>query len=792
MLFSKGETNGIKLKDFNTEQKPEPCMLEDLNMKENKKIKNKIWTGILAGIICLYCFAGSALAATAEPSAVSTAMAGATAATSAEEAAASAEPSASSPANASASTAASSEKPASPAPDSDTAPASMQVHGQSFSKDYSLTGLPASASIPFNVGNWEVKNAVLNLSFSVTQIANMDFSTITLSLNGENFYTQKIDPMNGEKQILTVDLPVDKMIEGSNTLLIQSYIKSIADDPDWCYNASCIDDVSGRNWINLYKESSFELSYTSLDTMKSIADFCNHFTSIDALEYNESTLAVNSNAEDSEIQASLIVLSGLSANAALYYDQIGYVASDGVSGLGEKNILYISKLGNLPSDLKSLLTQDQISQATSDALIALVKKGGQNILLITGDNAEALVCAAKLVANKDRMLQLDFTSKPVQAGYNVDTMEEAVSDYQSVTDAGTYVKGAFRQSANFYIQYPENRLLSSGSEISLDIRYAENLDFDRSLVTVYIDDEPVGSKKLSKDLANGDTVTLQIPTDLNVSGSFTLTVSFDLEIKDLVCTPRATETPWGYVANTSMIKLNSVDNPYLLFDSYPAPFIWDGGFNNVALVIPDSPDNADYQVMASFFKTMGRYMTGNRGSLTVLRAQEAGKLDDYNVIMIGSENRNSAIKNLNDSLLFQFNEDGSAINSNEKKVIDPQYSAQFGTAQLIYSPYSTNKKAILVLSGVTDDGMLRASAYFSTVEKLWEVNGDGFVADSDNVYCFKFKDDNSKELSFADNFAARTDLQQLIIVVGSFGLIIVIALVILIIKYRKVKKNDKE
>ncbi len=753
-------------------------------MKDKKIIKNKkIWTGVLAAILCLYCLAGSALAAPASASPSATASASASNPEAVESPAASGAPEETQ--------AVPSEKPAETALDLNTASGQGLVHEQNFSKDYSLTGIPASASESFDVGNWQVNGAVLNLSFSVTQIAWKDFSTLTLSLNGENFYTQKIDPKNGEKQTLTVNLPADKIIRGSNTLLIQSYIKSEVEDPDWCYNGLCIDDMSGRNWINLYKESSFEISYTPLDTMNTIADFCNHFTSIDSLEYNDSMLAVSGSAENSEIQVSLTVLSGLSANATMYYDRIGYAASDG-TGLDQKNILYVSRLGNLPSDLKSLLTQDQISQAAEGALIALVKKGDQNILLVTGDNTEALVCAARLIANKDRMAQLDFTSKPVQAGYNVDTPDDPVSDYQTVTDAGTYVKGAFRQSADFYIRYPENRLISSGSEVSLDIRYSENLDFDRSLVTVYVNDKPVGSKKLARDLANGDTVTLQIPTDLNVSGSFTLTVSFDLEIKDLVCTPRATETPWGYVSNTSMIKLNSIDNPYLLFDSYPAPFIWDGAFNNVALVIPDAPSSADLQAVSSLFKTMGRYMTGNRGNLTVLRAQEADKLEDYNVIMVGSESRNAAIQKLNGSLFFQFNEDGSAINSNEKKAIDPQYSARLGTAQLIYSPYSTNRKAIMVLSGVTDEGMLRAADYLSTVEKLWEVYGDGYIADSDDVYCFGFKDDNSKELSFADTFAARADLRQLIIIVGAFGLIVVIALVIVILKYRKVKKIDKK
>ncbi|MCZ7176246.1 cellulose biosynthesis cyclic di-GMP-binding regulatory protein BcsB, partial [Salmonella enterica] len=89
-----------------------------------------------------------------------------------------------------------------------------------------------------------------------------------------------------------------------------------------------------------------------------------------------------------------------------------------------------------------------------------------------------------------------------------------------------------------FMSLPANRSLAANSQVNLAFRYAKNLDFDRSLMTVSIGGIPIGSKKLTKEYADGDTSTFTLPPDLDVSGNFAVTVSFDLEIKDLQCTPR--------------------------------------------------------------------------------------------------------------------------------------------------------------------------------------------------------------------------------------------------------------
>lgn len=84
---------------------------------------------------------------------------------------------------------------------------------------------------------------------------------------------------------------------------------------------------------------------------------------------------------------------------------------------------------------------------------------------------------------------------------------------------------------------------ANGSRVHLHFKYAENLDFDSSLVTVYANDKPIGSKKLTAARANGDELNLEFPKNLEIADSFVLKVAFDLNVKSPEVL-RNGQTPW--------------------------------------------------------------------------------------------------------------------------------------------------------------------------------------------------------------------------------------------------------
>ena len=215
------------------------------------------------------------------------------------------------------------------------------------------------------------------------------------------------------------------------------------------------------------------------------------------------------------------------------------------------------------------------------------------MLVITSSDKKALVKAGRYSANEELMSETQLVSKEVSKDLDTATSHLKIEEDFQMTSTGDELKGPFHQEQTYFMSLPANRSLAANSQVNLAFRYAKNLDFDRSLMTVSIGGIPIGSKKLTKEYADGDTATFTLPPDLDVSGNFAVTVSFDLEIKDLQCTPRQDETPWAYISPESMMRVNTKDRTDLLFENYPFPFLKDGSFNQIAVVLPEEM-NADY------------------------------------------------------------------------------------------------------------------------------------------------------------------------------------------------------
>ncbi len=489
--------------------------------------------------------------------------------------------------------------------------------------------------------------------------------------------------------------------------------------------------------------------------------------------------------------AAALVLAGVSGQAEMYYNNISLETADEASFSNFKNVIYICELASLPDSLKGRLTSDELIAAQKSAVMALLQADGCQVLLLTGVNEEAILNAARLLGNASYIAQMHKEFREVSSDEDVLVPAATSEQYITLTESGTGITGLFTHSASFYISNPENQELSYSSELSLSMRYSENLNFDRSLVTVYVNDVPIGSKKLEKENAQGDTLVLDLPTDLDVSGNFTIRVAFDLEVPDVWCYLRLYDTPWAWISSDSTLKLSTETVTSLIFENYPAPFVSDGTLNNVVIVLPNSPDSSDLSTLGGTMLALGRYLKDNRGSLRVVTSEAESNFSSANIISIGRYEKNVIAQNYNSKLFFRFSSDGSTIESNEKMLIDPDYGATLGAVQLLDSPYGSGR-ALLVISGVSDEAMLRGTAYLTSSDLLWNLYGDGFVADGEEIICHRFKEDNAKIQpdSIKEQLLNRADLLGIEIVLGIVLILIIVAGVLLWRKYKTKWKGD--
>lgn len=648
----------------------------------------------------------------------------------------------------------------------------------------SLKGTGSVKSVSFTVPDyWSVNQAALHLIYQATPLLDESRSSITLSLNGTSFYSFRPAAGTSSKQQLNVAVPGGLISKGSNVLTIESDIRTEADD-------RCTPDDYSENWLELYDNSSLTFSYGWSLEDQSVSAFYGFMTGLDVTEENKGAVAVPDQSDANELEAAVQALSGLVKGSDASEELIPMLPLGSDALAARKAVVAVAMLDHLPQDLRSLLSTTELSE---QALIELVQWDGRPTLVVTSANGELLVKAARFIANEELVKQVSASSVLVNEATYVDTPAFSLSQNVSLTETGDKLTGQEHQEQSYYIALPANRSIADSSKLDLHFRYARNVDFDKSMVSVLVDGTPIGSKKLSSELADGDELTLTLPKNLNISGNFSVTVAFDLYMASEYCTPEYTQAPWAYIASDSLLQLNTKDRTELLFNNYPYPFIRDGAYNQIAVVMPHEIKGYTYRTVSSLFNLLGRYAEGNTGSVVFLEdTATADELKAYNLIVIGSYTSNQVIQANNDKLYFRYDSQGEGFVSNEKMSIEQEYGKRIGSLQLLESPYDSSR-GMLAVTGVEPQLIYMASELLGSESGLWNVYGDGVVTDMDgNIQSYRFKVDADAEPSGGGiaELTERTDVLTFLVSAAAILVIVLLSLILLLRKYRR-RRGDE-
>ncbi|MEK4210641.1 cellulose biosynthesis cyclic di-GMP-binding regulatory protein BcsB [Paenibacillus odorifer] len=651
--------------------------------------------------------------------------------------------------------------------------------------DSSLTGSSAQQQYFEVLDYWNVDQVKIKLHFQISQITEEQISSVTLTLNGSPFYTFRPSLQDNGEQLLTLAAPKGFLKKGTNTLGIQGYLKTDRKDDLFC----SVDETSD-NWLHLFNTSSVNVIYTAKPLSGGISDFSERFAGIDTLTKSQSILTVPDKSTAAEMEAATYALSGFVKGITLNDKTIPLLPYWADTVQNKAAVVLVAMYDRVPSELKAKLSSTE--DLGTHALLQLVNKDTQPTLVVTSKDENLLIKAGRLIANPELIGQITSDLKTVTDATEVSAPALSISSNITFTETGDKLTGAHHQEQTYFISLPANRSIADSGKISLDFRYAQNLDFTRSLVTVSINNTPIGSKKLTKELANGDILNLSVPQNLNISGNFSVTVAFDLEIEGARCIIDRDQMPWAYISKDSVMQLNTKDRTDLLFNNYPYPFIRDGIYNHVAVVLPEQMDDYAYLSVSNIFNLLGKYASGNIGNIQFYTdTVSADHLKNNNIIAIGAYKNNKVIRDQNAKLYFQYNGDGTTIRSNEKMSIEEQYGARIGTLQLIDSPFEAGR-ALLAVTGVSSEEYYLGSKLLATERDKWKVFGDGAIVDKDgNVSAHRFKTiTGAAEDSVAQKIMERSDVLSFIIVILLVLTLVVLSLILLLRKHMK-KRGDK-
>jgi hypothetical protein len=662
-----------------------------------------------------------------------------------------------------------------------------------YSDGFSLSGIFGTESMYFQIPDyWDSQYAYAKIEFSLSQLITDVPASMTFLVNNVPVYSCKMDYELGKNQSVYFQIPVDLLNEGYNSFDLTGYVRIYDEE-------GCIDDLSGANWVYINEDSCVEVGYELLSDEQKISYYPYPFISTVEENGASTQVLVSDAVKEEELQAALLLRADLAAETDTD-DQIFLgTYSNQKSGDDEKTIL-VASWDNLPDQYKKKLTDVDEDALGKSALVQFLKEDGKPVLLITSKKDSCLMEAAMMLVDEDRASQEKSSTAYVKEGSAQLVMDsETTSDMiagrytvEQIMDSGVTFTGPFHQTADIFLPFSGGYVLSSSSKVSLNFRYSKNLDFKRSMITVYWGDVPVASKKLTEDNADGDELSFTMPTDVIGTSATKISIAFDLELPDLFCTPRMDEMPWAYVSGDSSLYLPLGVSGTLSFDLRPYPFEVSSQFNDLLVVIPDEPSKVELDTLGQMVALYGESVT-SYGSLDVVRAGDFNEKDaDAHIMTVGNYEDNALIAKLNDSLSFQYEEDGSQFLSNEQLVLSDSYARNIVTMQMLHSPYGEDR-GILVAAGINDETLSYLRDYLTLDKNIWKLEGDTVLIDEDGeLDTFTFLENDTKQNKPAlKQFVEENQDSLLFAMVATSAMLLLLLAVILILirMYARGKKK---
>ncbi|WP_066894749.1 cellulose biosynthesis cyclic di-GMP-binding regulatory protein BcsB [Clostridium nigeriense] len=658
-----------------------------------------------------------------------------------------------------------------------------------INNDVVFKGIFSSYSFQFKVDKWiNVEKITTNINLDVNQlISKARESYITLSLNGVPFYSTPIVYDESKKvQNIKVNIPLDNIKEGYNEFKVEGYCR-ISDEP-------CADDVNTANWLVIKKNSSIDINFKEKLSDNKIMYFPYPFIKSNNVS-DDSKIVIPDDYSDNDLQKAFLLSSYLGRNNTSDYKLEIIKYSDLKKKDNNSNIIYLGNKSSIPREINDIFSDLKALDLSNSAVIRLGNSPYSNnnspskLMVITSDNENYNLKAINLLINDKLITQIDSDKFIVNNEINEQIQVEEVKNTITLKDMGInelQFKGLFRSESGFSYFIPKNRIIASGGKIKLNFRYSENLDFDKSLLSIYINNSPIGSKKLEKENALNDELELVIPSNSITSNYIEVKIAFDLQLPNTYCERREEEMPWAVISGDSYINYQTQNVSGYFFDKYPAPFVMDNRFNELLLSVPDNMSSKELTALGDIFEIIGMEVTNNTGSLEVSRYSNLnGREKDKNLIIYGTPESNNLVKDLNKNFWFKYNNDYSKFIGNEKLFLTDDFNSNISIFQFDISPYN-NQRAILSITSPNEDILINSLSYLGNNEELIKLTGDCAIVDKyGEIRTFKFKEDVEAPIyEKAKNLENNSK-----IVIGILGLILIFLILSIVMFYNKNKKS---
>lgn len=584
-----------------------------------------------------------------------------------------------------------------------------------FNKNIKLEGVSGNHRLYFQINKfWDIQeSSYLELIFSQSNLNSNKNSSLTVYINNQPIHSASLYDKKLNIEKLRIKLPKERLNVGFNELEIKTYHR-IGEN-------LCEDEMNPGNWLVLHNESYLHIEYKKRPDSNKIIEYPYPYLDIGGDAPLQTTILLPDSVTKDELTAAMIISADFGKRLKNRDLDINIFKFQGAKHLNKSNIIFIGSVKNIPKELLNLITDTELEIGKDKALIKEVVSpynSRKKMLLILSRNSENLVKASQTLTMDRLIAQMGIKSKVISKFNMIEDMESNKINESSYMDldklgySNVQLKGLFNQSASFDIEVPENWIIEKESKIELKIRYSKALDFQQSMVTAYINDVPIGSKKLVFKGANNDIFEMEIPKDVREDDYYNLRVSFYLILNNKNCNHKSQGNAWAYISNKSKVYLNYRYRKKYYLENYVGNFVRNNTINDLLLILPQEPSTSEIKIASNIIAALGTKAEDVRGIKCIKEDELNLEHSNYNIIAIGIPQNSKYIRDLNNSLYIKFNNEFDRFDVEKKKEILEEYNSELASIQLIQSPFNENKQ-ILVLTSNIEEGLKWGQRYLS-------------------------------------------------------------------------------
>ncbi|MDK2919801.1 MAG: hypothetical protein PWQ37_2534 [Candidatus Petromonas sp.] len=665
-----------------------------------------------------------------------------------------------------------------------------------FNNDVNIQGVFGSYTFFFDVGDyWDVnEGSYIELVLSQSDIKEYKNSTLTIEINGIPIYSTLLYSKKVSKEKLKVFIPKDRILQGFNEIEIRTYHR-ITDEP-------CTDEINPGNWIVFHKESYVHLKYKEKQDSMRLDEYPYPYLKEGNDNPINNVILVSDYFFSDELTAAMVLSGNFGQRQRFDNLNIRIYKFSEAEDIDKNNIIFIGSVKNTPEKILSFLSNEELKATEDKAVIKEVVSPynkQKKMLLILSQRSDKLIEAAKALSKDSLVKQMNKDVQIISKIENFQKDEEEVDNYIFLQELGypnVTMEGIFYQEASFDINIPKNWQIKEEAKIILNMRYSEILNFDRSLVTVYINDIPIGSKKLTSMGANNDIFEVEIPHEVRENNVYNIRIVYYLELQGSeYCDFKRQDSSWVFISNKSHLYLPHIDKKQNYFENYTSPLIKDRKLSDILMILSDDSTSRELSIAGNIIGFLGHEAEYIEDIKFKTASEFKDENNDKNIIAIGTPDRNSFIKAINDSLHIKFNHDFSRFLSNDKISILEDYSKRLASIQLIESPFSEDKK-LLIVTATIERGLEWAEKYLSDYALIAQLRGNGIIIDESGNLIWDYFGEDLKEKSnqpeVEKNIDKKIDVGEILRSdIRNYILFIIITIIIIIISSIFIIRRNK-